>query len=39
MVLLDISMPKVDGYEVCKFIKEKYSIGENCLFDGKKQTT
>jgi DNA-binding response OmpR family regulator len=24
MVLLDISMPKVDGYEVCKFIKEKY---------------
>ncbi|MFD2035855.1 response regulator transcription factor [Belliella marina] len=25
LVLLDIMMPKVDGYEVCKYIKEKYA--------------
>jgi DNA-binding response OmpR family regulator len=25
MVLLDISMPKVDGYEVCKYIKENHA--------------
>ncbi|AFL83844.1 response regulator with CheY-like receiver domain and winged-helix DNA-binding domain [Belliella baltica DSM 15883] len=24
LVLLDIMMPKVDGYEVCKFIKDKH---------------
>jgi DNA-binding response OmpR family regulator len=24
LVILDIMMPKVDGYEVCKYIKTKY---------------
>lgn len=25
LVLLDIMMPKVDGYEVCKYIKDKHT--------------